>query len=393
MSCDPMKFSDILKEKIEGNAGLRNLIESGDATYPHFTLRVHSIYEYIGVISAINELLQENEDYNFLDYLIFRGTSNRDWGLCPSLFRLSKYDLFTECDITNEFATKRPEAFDNCPTDFELLAKMQHYGLPTRLLDFSENPLVALYFACENNDGIDGRMLCHNTEMSITNMDVINMICGLYRNTVLEDSIPMEHYFENTQITILEYLNKTCNLFPLVARPQYWNQRIKNQSAVFMIFPNSVHDEYSHAGFLYFEGSLKSDGELVLQSKDKWNRRVKRVYLHESNRSIYKDHPDYLVTYDIWTKICESYGEVSKYIDGHYTFNDNILGNFKERFSFTTNYKPVEEKALQNLFFSIIVDGKCKHRILDELASIGIDIAFIYPELEYTAKKIKSRYI
>ena len=36
----------------------------------------------------------------------------------------------------------------------------------------------------------------------------------------------------------------------------------------------------------------------------------------------------------------------------------------------------------------IIVDKKFKRTILDELASIGIDQAFIYPELEYTARKI-----
>lgn len=48
----------------------------------------------------------------------------------------------------NELLINCPEDFEKCPSHLEKLVKMQHYGLPTRLLDITRNPLVALYFAC-----------------------------------------------------------------------------------------------------------------------------------------------------------------------------------------------------------------------------------------------------
>jgi len=44
-------------------------------------------------------------------------------------------------------------------TTYGLLAKMQHYEIPTRLLDVTYDPLVALYFACSSSAGMNGRVI------------------------------------------------------------------------------------------------------------------------------------------------------------------------------------------------------------------------------------------
>lgn len=56
-----------------------------------------------------------------------------------------------------------PAEFDYRMSTFDMLVKMQHYELPTRLLDITENPLVALYFASLEplNKGHDGHILVY----------------------------------------------------------------------------------------------------------------------------------------------------------------------------------------------------------------------------------------
>lgn len=63
--------------------------------------------------------------------------------------------------------TTEPLSFSNDISGFDILTRMQHYGMPTRMLDISGNPLTALYFACENlkNDE-DGEVLLISVKKS-----------------------------------------------------------------------------------------------------------------------------------------------------------------------------------------------------------------------------------
>lgn len=89
-------------------------------------------------------------------HLYFRGQANKDWNLSPSVFRNS-YNEFALLKDAYRHAWKYLQDY---PTDLEKIIVLQHYGLHTRLLDLTSNPLIALYFACVGEPRKDGKVFC-----------------------------------------------------------------------------------------------------------------------------------------------------------------------------------------------------------------------------------------
>ena len=176
--------------------------------------------------------------------LFFRGQSKESWKVDPSVFREDQLNI--EHELIREAIRRSPDVLANKLTNFERLTQLQHYELATRLLDVTENPLIALYFACEQESEHDGAVyLTHTYPIDanslevqilahIAHLDVRQITLRDLWVSLKKDGVDLPAIESDVDLGLLDnYVNlMKRNYF---VRANLDNARIKQQSGAFLL--------------------------------------------------------------------------------------------------------------------------------------------------------------
>ncbi|MDF2872879.1 MAG: hypothetical protein K0R05_4454 [Anaerocolumna sp.] len=175
---------------------------SGGIIFDFNTVDLRVIRSISNYVDLLDEIRVPEEK------VFFRGHSDISYRLLPSIFRKDEW-LHNEKKMYQELQINCPGDFSRMKNHLETLAEMQHYGLPTRLLDITQNPLIALYFACESRDTYSGEVILFSIDKDNIKYPQSDTVALLASLPLFTNTVQREFYLASKDKTLkLDNFNK-----------------------------------------------------------------------------------------------------------------------------------------------------------------------------------------
>ncbi|MFC6463469.1 FRG domain-containing protein [Marinilactibacillus sp. GCM10026970] len=365
---------------------------------------VNSVSQYIDLIKK----LQEESDYP----LYYRGQSKFYDKMDSTAFRM---DLLEKGSLHQGYPFKRIikdfkyEVWNDINNDTRkrFLAFCQHHGIPTNLLDFTENPLIALYFAVSNQENMTTPGYIH-----ILNTPLLDMTDFIEEYAIDEGSI-----FELTFSDDLNILEKIIHKFRYFEEnhPKEFYRRFKRLNNDLQHFKQMKNREilYDSTEIMTIEDEIFSEIECINQ-ENKYSIHVPiydNMMRKDIEKTIFNNSPNHNVTaYLLYLRyfrvLLNLESKWPKYINGLLPMTYKPILNFKrginqkgifiyqnyfERIpSKSHGYREYTVQSIESNHIIKITDSK--FNIGEMLDLLQINKKFVYGDFESTASYFVNKY-
>ena len=383
----------------------------------------------------INYIPKQETNYGSEHQIFYRGHFNINYISEPGVFRDNYYEK--EYDMYQELLIRCQNDFKDCHTHFDYLKLMQHYGLPTRLLDITLNPLVAFYFACTGNSNNMGEVIVYKidkSEIKNERSDALTMISCLPRFKKNDQSKLYILYKLLEYRTSIEICQKNISNVRQILNINKTDQILENIEKSIEVQLKEIKNikisknkkEYEFNGYEYklqkdedlflnknklLKKLLKNNNDLKKTSdENKINNKLLKI-IEDVNNIIATDNiklrllneiniekpafTDRINPLDIFgTNIVMAGRNNSRIYNQQGAFVAFGLPSYKFDETYKDYTNPIDtyrykEHGIKTIFY---IDKSKKENILSELANVGINKSFIYPEIDDVADDIKNQY-